>query len=256
MKTSTLRNNRVLRILLPTVFWLLVWQIAATVVGQELLIPTPIAVLKRFCELVVTSDFWIAAGMSLLRIFVGAFIGGLLGIILAALTCRFSIVDMIVSPALRVIRAIPVASFIILVLLWVRKGAVPAVISGLMVMPVMWESVTVGIRSVDPQLLEMADCYGMSWTAKIRRIYLPSVKPNLIGGIRNCVGLAWKSGVAAEVLCLPKNAVGSQVYYSKIYLETPSLFAWTITVVLLSLILEKLIFLILRDKKAGDSPEN
>lgn len=256
MKTSTLRNNRVLRILLPTVFWLAVWQIAASVVGQELLIPTPIAVLKRFCELVVISGFWIAAGMSLLRIFVGAFLGGLLGILLAALTCRFSIVDMIVSPALRVIRVIPVASFIILVLLWVRKGAVPAVISGLMVMPVMWESVTVGIRSVDPQLLEMADCYGMNWTAKIQRIYLPSIKPNLVGGIRNCVGLAWKSGVAAEVLCLPKNAVGSQVYYSKIYLETPSLFAWTITVVLLSLILEKLIFLILRDKKAGDSPEN
>lgn len=256
MKTSTLRNNRVLRILLPTVFWLAVWQIAAIIVGQELLIPTPFAVLKRFCELVMTQGFWIAAGMSLMRIFVGAFAGGLLGIILAAATCRFSIVDMIISPALRVIRAIPVASFIILVLLWVRKGAVPAVISGLMVMPVMWESVTVGIKSVDPQLLEMADCYDMSWTAKIRRIYLPSVKPNLIGGIRNCVGLAWKSGVAAEVLCLPKNAVGSQVYYSKIYLETPSLFAWTITVVILSLILEKIIFLILREKKEGDGVEN
>ncbi|MCD7770573.1 MAG: ABC transporter permease subunit [Oscillospiraceae bacterium] len=256
MKTSTLRNNWVLRILLPTVFWLAIWQIAATIVGQELLIPTPVAVLKRFCELVVTTDFWIAAGMSLLRIFVGAFLGGLLGIILAATTCRFSVVDMIVSPALRVIRAIPVASFIILVLLWIRKGAVPAVISGLMVMPVMWESVSVGIESVDRELLEMADCYDMGWLAKIRRIYMPSVKPNLIGGIRNCVGLAWKSGVAAEVLCLPKNAVGSQVYYSKIYLETPSLFAWTITVVILSLVLEKLIFLILRDRKAGDSLEN
>lgn len=256
MKTSTLRANRALRIILPTVFWLAVWQIAATVVGQELLIPTPLAVLRRFCELVVTSDFWITAGMSLLRIFVGAIAGGLLGIILAALTCRFSIVDMIVSPALRVIRAIPVASFIILVLLWVRKGAVPAVISGLMVMPVMWESVSVGIKSVDKQLLEMAECYEMSSLSKVRRIYLPSIKPNLIGGIRNCVGLAWKSGVAAEVLCLPKNAVGSQVYYSKIYLETPSLFAWTITVVLLSLALEKLIFLILREKKAGENPEN
>ncbi len=256
MKTSTLRNNRVLRILLPTVFWLAIWQIAASVVGQELLIPTPVAVLKRSCELVVTADFWIAAGMSLLRIFVGAFVGGLLGIILAAATCRFSIVDMIVSPALRVIRAVPVASFIILVLLWIRKGAVPAVISGMMVMPVMWESVVVGIKSVDRELLEMADCYDMGWLAKVRRIYLPSIKPNLIGGIRNCVGLAWKSGVAAEVLCLPKNAVGSQVYYSKIYLETPSLFAWTITVVLLSLVLEKLIFLILRDRKAGDGLEN
>ncbi len=256
MMTSTLQNNRILRILLPTVFWLAVWQIAASAVGQELLIPTPVAVLKRFCELVVTSDFWVAAGMSLVRIFIGAFLGGLLGILLAALTCRFPIVDMIISPALRVIRAIPVASFIILVLLWVRKGAVPAVISGLMVMPVMWESVVVGIKSVDPQLLEMAECYEMSGLSKIMRIYLPSIKPNLVGGIRNCVGLAWKSGVAAEVLCLPKNAVGSQVYYSKIYLETPSLFAWTITVVILSLILEKLIFLILRDKKAGDSLEN
>ncbi len=247
MTTSTSLNNRALRALLPTAFWLAVWWAAAAAVGQELLIPTPAAVVKRFAELAVTSDFWCAAGISLVRIFCGALAGGIIGSVLAAATCRFELCNVILSPAIRVIRAVPVASFIILVLLWVKKGFVPAVISGLMVMPIMWESVSVGIKSTDSKLLEMAKAYRMSRAAVVRRIYLPSVRQSLYGGIRNATGLAWKSGVAAEVLCLPKNAVGTQVYYSKIYLETPSLFAWTITVILLSIILEKLIFLIFRD---------
>ena len=60
-------------------------------------------------------------------------------------------------------------------------------------------------------------------------------------GVCTAIGLAWKSGVAAEVLCLPKAAIGTQVYYSKIYLETPSLFAWTAVVIVLSMLLERIV---------------
>ncbi len=250
MKTSSspqsgkLTHNKILRALAAVVFWLAVWWAAAAYVDKELLIPTPYAVLKRLAELAVTADFWLAALYSLLRIFSGALSGVVLGSLLAAATCRFDLADMIFSPAMKVVRTVPVASFIILVLLWVKKDYVPAVISCLMVLPVMWESVCAGIGSANPLLLEMSRAYRMSGARVARYIYLPAVRPHFFAGIRNCIGLAWKSGVAAEVICLPKLAVGTQVYYSKIYLETPSLFAWTITVIALSLLLEKAVTLL------------
>ena len=201
---------------------------------------------KRLAELVVTAAFWQSTAFSLLRIFCGTVAGIVLGSLLASLTCHFILADMILSPAIRVVRATPVASFIILVLLWVRTGQVPGVISALMVLPILWESVSAGIKSVDPLLLELARAYRFGTGKTMRYVYLQSVMPHFSAGVCTAIGLAWKSGVAAEVLCLPKAAIGTQVYYSKIYLETPSLFAWTAVVIVLSLILEKLVLRLLR----------
>lgn len=249
MKASTIRESRIVRLAAPLVFWIAVWWAVSAAVGKELLVPSPVSVAKRLGELLSEWDFWLAAVISLLRIFSGALMGAVLGIVFSLATCKSFLCDLILSPAIRVIRSVPVASFIILVLLWIRRGAVPAVISALMVMPVMWENVSYGIKATDPKMLEMAKSYSLGKASVIRRIYLPSVKPSLFSGIRSSLGLAWKSGVAAEVLCLPKSAIGTQIYYSKIYLETPSLFAWTITVIVLSALLSKLLFTVFREEK-------
>ena len=229
------------RILRPAAFWLAVWCLAAACVDQPLLVPSPIAVLRRLGELAAAPLFWRSTLVSLLRIFCGALAGTILGTLCAVLTSRFRLADWILAPAIRLVRATPVASFIILVLLWVSTGKVPGVISALMVLPVVWESVSAGIRSADPQLLELARSYQFSRRKLICYVYLPAVRPHFAAGVCTAIGLAWKSGVAAEVLCLPKAAIGTQVYYSKIYLETPSLFAWTAVVIVLSMLLERIV---------------
>lgn len=229
------------RILLPAAFWLAVWCLAAACVDQPLLVPSPIAVLRRLGELAAAPLFWRSTLVSLLRIFCGALAGTILGTLCAVLTSRFRLADWILAPAIRLVRATPVASFIILVLLWVSTGKVPGVISALMVLPVVWESVSAGIRSADPQLLELARSYQFSRRKLICYVYLSAVRPHFAAGVCTAIGLAWKSGVAAEVLCLPKAAIGTQVYYSKIYLETPSLFAWTAVVIVLSMLLERIV---------------
>ena len=240
MQSKRRKLPRPWKILLPIVFWLAVWWGAASVVHQSLLIPTPLEVLRQLGQLVVTAAFWRYTAMSLLRITVGGLAGVLLGILCAAATYRFSLAEAVLSPAIRVIRATPVASFIILVLLWVKTGKVPGVISAMVVLPVIWESVVSGLQAVDPLLLEFSRAYRLGRRDVLRYIYLPAVRPSLSAGVCNAIGLAWKSGVAAEVLCLPKAAIGTQVYYSKLYLETPSLFAWTIVVVAVSMTLEAL----------------
>lgn len=233
--------SRILPLLVAVGFWLGVWWGLAVAVGQELLIPHPVVVGRKLLCLAQDMGYWQSVGVSLGRIFGGFVVGVGVGTLAAVASCRWGVVGWILAPAIRVIRATPVASFIILVLLWVHTGAVPGVISALMVLPIIWESVSGGIQSVDRQLLEMAESYEMRAVDIVRYVYWPAVRPVFTAGICTSVGLAWKSGVAAEVLCLPKAAIGSEVYFAKIYLETPSLFAWTITVVVLSLLLERIV---------------
>ena len=239
------------RWLLPAVFWLAVWWVLALIVGKELLIPSPPLVVRTLLELVVTGAFWRYTALTLLRITLGLLLGIVLGILTALLTNRFSWMHALLAPAVRVVRATPVASFIILVLLWVANGRVPVVISALVVLPVIWESTAAGLRSVDRDLLEFARAYRLTRWDTWRRIVIPSMQPQLAAAVCTAIGLAWKSGVAAEVLCLPKAAVGTQVYFSKLYLDTPALFAWTLIVVALSLTVERIARRLLLGRKEG-----
>ena len=239
------------RWLLPAVFWLAVWWLLALIVGKELLIPSPPLVVRTLLELVVTGAFWRYTALTLLRITLGLLLGIVLGILTALLTNRLSWLHALLAPAVRVVRATPVASFIILVLLWVANGRVPVVISALVVLPVIWESTAAGFRSVDRDLLEFARAYRLTRWDTWRRIVIPSMLPQLAAAVCTAIGLAWKSGVAAEVLCLPKAAVGTQVYFSKLYLDTPALFAWTLIVVALSLTVERIARRLLLGRKEG-----
>ena len=239
------------RWLLPAVFWLAVWWLLSLIVGKELLIPSPPLVVRTLLELVVTGAFWRYTALTLLRITLGLLLGIVLGMLTALLTNRLSLLHALLAPAVRVVRATPVASFIILVLLWVANGRVPVVISALVVLPVIWESTAAGFRSVDRDLLEFARAYRLTRWDTWRRIVIPSMLPQLAAAVCTAIGLAWKSVVAAGVVCLPEAAVGTQVYFSKLYLDTPALFAWTLIVVALSLTVERIARRLLLGRKEG-----
>ncbi len=241
----------ILRIAVPLVVWLGVWQLASGWVGRELLLPAPASVARCLVELSGTGAFWLSAGYTLLRVISGLVGGVVLGTALAFLTHFCTWADWVFSPAIRVLRATPVVSFILLVYLWVTRTNIPGLIAGMMVLPVVWGSLTAGLKAVDGQLLEMARAYGFSLLKTLRLIYLPSLRPHFTAALLNGFGLAWKSGVAAEVLCPPKWAIGSSIQQARQALETPELFAWTAVIVVLSLVLEGLLGLWLKPKKEG-----
>ena len=234
------------RKLLPLLFWLAVWQGTVWLLmavkkmpTTALVLPSPLLVAETLAELVGTAVFWQTALASLGRIFSGLLVGVLLGTAAAVCTSAWEWADCILSPAVRVIRATPVASFILLVILWFPTGQVPVVVSALMVLPVVWGNVKRGVAQTDPLLLEAARVYRFGRWKTVRLVYIPSVLPYFASGCHTALGLAWKAGVAAEVLCVPRLAIGTQVYFSKIYLETPALFAWTLVVLTLSFLLEQ-----------------
>lgn len=241
--------KKCLKILLPLAFWLGVWQIMAVTAGFPLLLPTPVSVGSTLLELAVTGAFWRSVLCSLGRVLCGMLLGSILGCTLALLTWRFSIVDLLFSPAIRVIRATPVVSFILLVYLWVIRTRIPSVISALMVLPVIWSSLRAGLDSVDPQLLEMAKAYRFGCVKTLRLVWLPSLRAYMGSGISTGLGLAWKSGIAAEVICPPHYAIGTELSKAKTALQSPKLYAWTIVIIVLSLTLESVLRRMLRKKK-------
>ena len=247
------RPNKILRVVIPLAFWLGVWQLGALFMDWRtsghgaLLLPGPLEVAARLWALMGEAPFWQAAGMSLGRIFAGFLLGAALGTLTAAATAAWAPAEWVLSPAVKVVRAVPVASFIVLVLLWApAAGWVPAIVAALMVLPVLWGNVTRGVAETDPNLLELARAYRFGRGKTLALVYIPSVRPYFASGCATALGLAWKAGVAAEVLCLPRLAIGTRLYRAKITLETPDLFAWTVTVVVLSFLLERALGALLR----------
>ena len=220
--------------------WLLLWQLASMAVGLPLLLPSPLAVLLRLGQLCTGADFWLTVASSLLRILLGFLLGVLFGTALAGLCWRFRLIDVLARPLLGVLKSTPVASFIILALVWGKTTWLATVISFIMVLPLIYANVREGIDSADRQLLEMAQVFRLSRRKTFRYCYLPAILPFFLSAVSSALGFAWKSGIAAEVLGRPARAIGSQIYDSKIYLETPDLFAWTLVVILLSVLLERL----------------
>ena len=228
-------------------FWLAVWQGVSAAIGQEILLVSPVSVLRRLLELAVTADFWSSIAFSIIRIMGGFLLAAFLGILLGALAAGVSPVRQLLVPAVLTIKSIPVASFVILVLIWVPSENLSVVISFLMVFPVIYTNVLNGIESTDRKLLEMAEVFRISLPRRIRYIYASQILPFFRAGCSVALGLCWKAGVAAEVIGIPDGSIGERLYMAKVYLNTPDLFAWTIVIVLISLVFERL-FLALVDR--------
>lgn len=225
--------------------WLLVWQACSMAVKSDILLVPPLRVVGRLLELAVTARFWQSIGFSLARIGSGFLLAACCGIVLAALAARYSRVKELLAPAVLAIKTIPVASFIILALIWFSSRNLAVLISFLMVLPIIYTNVLDGIRAVKPEMLEMAALFRIPAAARVRCVYLPEVMPFFRSGCTVALGLCWKSGIAAEVIGVPKGSIGEHLQQAKIYLETPDLFAWTIVIVLVSVLFERIIRLLL-----------
>ena len=222
-------------------FWLGVWQLLAMLVGNGLLLPGPVAVLLRLGQLALTGAFWKATAFSLLRVLAGTLLAILLAVLLAVLCCRWKVADALLTPLMTVVKSTPVASFIVLLILFLGRDLLPVVIVVLMALPVIWGNVCAGIRNTDPLLLRTAKVFGFSRGRTLRRVYLPSVMPYFLSACRTALGLGWKSGIAAEVLTVPAVSIGKLLMEAKQYWEVTDLFAWTLAVILCSLVIEKVL---------------
>ncbi|MBI9094506.1 MAG: ABC transporter permease subunit [Sphaerochaeta sp.] len=247
MNSTSSANRRGTIRVWSVLFWLGIWQLVAMTLGQDILLVSPIAVILHLFEQVQVSSFWRSIGYSFSRIAGGFLLATLMGVLFAIFSYRSRWVEELLAPPIQTIKATPVASFVILTLVWISPQNLSVFISFLMVLPLIYTNVLMGIRSTDERLLEMAQVFRVPTYRRIRYIYLSQVLPYFRSACSVALGLSWKAGIAAEVIGLPQGSIGEKLYQAKIYLDTPDMFAWTLVIITISVWFEK-IFLILLDR--------
>lgn len=227
------------------ILWILIWQVGSMMLKQEILLVSPVSIMLELIKLIRTADFWQNILYSWCRIMGGFLLASCLGFVLAIAAYHIQWLKDFLTPFILTVKAVPVASFIILILIWISSKNLAVVISFLMVMPIIYIHVLQGMEATDKQLLEMAQVFRLSVYKMIRYIYWPQVFPYFKAACVSGLGLSWKSGIAAEVIGIPEGSIGESLYQAKIYLDTPSLFAWTVTIVFISMVFEKLFLMFL-----------
>ncbi len=252
MKISTLSSSTLKGIAIA--FWIAVWWMASIIIGEDLFLPSPWSVISRLLILVSHIQFWQSLAFTLSRILLGFIISIAAALVMALLSSSSMAVRIVLDPIVRIMRATPVASIVILALVWVSSRNLSVLISSMMVFPIVYTNVLKGIDEIDRNLMEMANAYCIRRIKRLRYIYIPSVLPYFLSSLSIALGLSWKSGIAAEVIALPSGSIGERVYEAKIYLSTPDLFAWTVTVIVLAFAFERFflfIFSMLARRIAG-----
>ncbi|MBR6302879.1 MAG: ABC transporter permease subunit [Lachnospiraceae bacterium] len=231
---------------------LLLWQLVALLVDSDILLVGPWQVLKRLFFIWREDGFLTAVGFSLLHIFGGFLLGIVLGLILACLAARYKAVKIFLWPYMACIKSVPVASFVVICLVWLSPARLSVFISFLIVLPIMYQNTLTAIEGLDKSLTDLAKLEKLSYPRALKEIFLPSIAPQIKSSTSLCAGIAWKAGIAAEVIGTPHFSIGRKLYLAKTYLATDDLLAWTVIVVLVSILFEKL-FVFVIGKILGES---
>lgn len=220
-------------------FWLAIWQLLDVIIDNRLVLAGPIRVAQALVEQIGQPDFWVICGASFGRIALGFLLSFVVGFLLALVSCRHRLFRDFVDPIISLLRTIPVASFIILLLIWVGNQALTVFLAFFIVLPLIYTNMVTGFESVDRQMLEMARVYGLSKWRTFLYIYRPAFMPFLMSSTKISLGMTWKSGIMAEVLATPKPSIGKEMATARTFLDTPDLLAWTVVVMVLSFLFEK-----------------
>ena len=231
-------------------FWLILWQLLAAAVQNQILLVSPLDTLRALSELISTPEFWSSIRFSFFRICLGFLMAFGAGLSTGALAYKIPVVGEFLAPPIHLMKSIPVASFVILALIWTGSENLSVFISFMVVYPVIHVSTLAGLHSADPKLLEMARVFHVPAWRQILYIYRTALYPYLASTLKTALGMGFKSGIAAEVIGVPDGSIGAGLYMAKIYLSTAELFAWTFVIIVISILFEKA-FLFLLKKAAG-----
>lgn len=242
-----------LRKIIICLFWLVIWQCISLAIHNSIIFTGPAEVIQALLLQLPHREFWSTILYSLGKIGLGFFCGFFCGLLSGSLSFRFSFIRELLEPVMSLLRAIPVASFVILALIWTGAESLSVLVAFLVVFPMIHVNTMAGLTNTDPKLLEMAAVFQIPGLRRIRCIYIPALVPYLLSGCHIALGMSWKSGIAAEVIGVPDGSIGEQLYLAKIYLNTADLFAWTLVIICVSALTEQLLLRLLQTlaKKGG-----
>lgn len=232
------RHKKIIFYLLSIALIFAIWHLFSKLQGNNYLLPDIKSTFSALFDIVRSEDFFKTVLSTVLRVLLGLSLGVLFGIALAVVSHSSDAVRTMISPVISIIKSTPVASFI--VILWIKMSGneLAIFIAFLMVLPIIWQNILDGYDSIDKGLCEVCRVYSFSYVKKFKFLVFPALLRHFIPGLITATGLAWKAEIAAEIIAYTKNSIGQEINDAKYFLDSPSVFAWTLIVIVFSLILE------------------
>lgn len=240
-----MHKNRWTKRITAILFWVILWQTASMWIKNDIIFVGPVEVLQTLGRQIATTTFWKTIAYSFGKIGLGFISAFILGILLGAMAYRQEWFKTLLEPLVAIMKSIPVASFVILALIWMGSENLSVFIAFTIAFPVIYINTAAGLESTDKKLLEMSAVFQISKWKKIKYIYRTPLMTYLISGTKVALGMSWKAGIAAEVIGVPAMSIGERLYMSKIYLSTNELFAWTLVTIVVSVLFEKIFLFLL-----------
>lgn len=240
--------HKLYRICVPIAVYIAVWQLLSMLVGNSLLLPSPWETLVSVRDVLSTGRGWRVIGLTLLRIVSGYLLGCTLGVLLAVLTSHSRVADWLLKPLRSLVKTTPITSFALILLVSVVSGVVPVVVATIVVVPMIWQTTEEALRNRSVPLDEMSRIFLTPWK-KLRYVTLPQILPPFFATASVSLGFAWKAVITAEILSLPRFGIGREMQSIKTYMDTSELFAWTLLVICMSVLMESAFKALVR--KAG-----
>ena len=243
-----MRNKTVsiLKKLASVALLLAVWQISAIAVDHPFLLPDIPDTLLALSDLIVQKTFYTALLYTFIRVLLGLTIGILFGTALAIAAYKFKFIEALTSPIVSVIKATPIASIIIILYVIMSGNALAVFIGILMVFPIVWQNLKDGFDAVPHDLSEICLSYEIPFSKRLRILYLPTLMKYFIPAAITSAGLAWKATVSAEIIAYTTNSIGQYINDAKSGYDSPTVFAWTVVIIIFSILFEALTKSLLR----------
>lgn len=217
-----------------------VWELAARLLDLAIALPTFTSVAAAFFALFADGKFYTAVGLTLVRCLIGYVIWYALGIVCGIIAGKYRGFAAAISPLVAAMRAVPVVAITLVLTIWIGPNILPSVIGVMVVFPTVYAQIRTATENIDPTLNDVLTEMGSGFAHSARTVYLPLVLPYALSGISATFGMNIKAVISAEVLAYTVHSIGYEIYFAKANFleETPTLFAWVIVAVLLSVIFE------------------
>ena len=220
-------------------FWIAVWGLISKV-ANNFIVPSPYETGEVLLKLFSTSETYFIILSSLGRVLMSLIIGIALGVFCGILAGMSDFVYKLLVPVVNFITATPVVSFIIILFMYIQNDAyVPVVCGILLCFPIIYNNVLHGYKMVSDELISMSQVYRVPLKRRILKLYIPSTLPYVFAASLTCIGICWKATIAAELIGIIRNSIGLQLYNGKVFLEYDHVFAWTILIVLCSVLIQR-----------------
>ena len=228
------------------IFWMILWELFAVAVNNSFLLVGPIESAKALEALLQRQEFYGILWKSSKGILSAYLLSFLFALFFSYLSYRSSFLADFLKPAVFVLRSLPVASFIIILLFFLGRNKLSFAISGFMSFPIFYINFLEGFHKTNRELLEMSQVFHFSLYRRLRYIHLPSLYPLLLSASKLAMGLSWKSGIAAELIGQVGKSIGYQLMDAKVSLEMADVFAWSIVIIFLSQFWEAVVLCLMK----------